>query len=116
VITFVAREINVYIPYFHICFIPVFQTGDVNTISAAGDAGKTYYFLRLAEIKGDTVMAIHSNLEYNYFVNTMVGDDHFVKDDTTVYLKKRLKDMLEKNEIYMVTSVSPTSKWTTTLL
>lgn len=58
--------------------------------------------LRLAEIKGDTVMAIHSSLEYNYFVNTMNGDDYFVKDDTSLYAKKELKRMLENGEIYMV--------------
>jgi hypothetical protein len=166
-----AREIDVYMPYFHICFIPVFPTGkkqykirctncgdetrsenilriyekrtktpfylfsalmltaaigafwlywnnnnqknkaeyvanpkvgDVYTISEVGDAGKVYYFLRLAEINGDTVKALHSDLEYNYFVNTMVGDDHFIKDDTALYTRKQLQGMLDKNEIYMV--------------
>jgi len=165
------REVSVYMPYFHFCFIPVFpigkkrfevrctncgddtksenlvrkyekhaktpfylfsalilaagigaywiywnnnnqknnaeyvanpKVGDVYTISEHRTDGTTYYFLRLAEIKGDTVMAIHSSLEYNYFVNTMVGDDHFVKDDTSLFVRKALKGMLENGEIYMV--------------
>jgi len=32
----------------------------------------------------------------------MVGDDHFVKDDTSLYERKELKRMLENGEIYMV--------------
>lgn len=165
------REVSVYMPYFHLCFIPVFpigkrqfevrcancgddtrsenilrkyekraktpfylfsalilaagigvywiywnnnnqknraeyvanpKVGDVYTISESRNDGTAYYFLRLAEIKGDTVMAIHSSLEYNYFVNYMVGDDHFVKEDTSLYVRKHLKEMLENGEIYMV--------------
>ncbi len=165
------REVSVYMPYFHLCFIPVFpigkkqlevrckncgdetrtegivkkyekraktpfylysalilaagigaywvywnnnnqkkraeyvsnpKVGDVYTISEEANTGKTYYFLRLAAITGDTVMAIHSNLEYNYFVNYMGADDYFVKDDTTVYKRKQLNEMLENGEIYMV--------------
>ncbi|HEY4110583.1 hypothetical protein [Puia sp.] len=78
------------------------KVGDVYTISEHRNDGTTYYFLRLAEIKGDTVLAIHSSLEYNYFVNTITGDDHFVKDDTSIYVRQELKGMLEKGEIYMV--------------
>ncbi len=165
------REVSVYMPYFHLCFIPVFpigrkqfevrckncgddtrsenifrkyekrvrtpfylfsalilaacigvcwmywsnenkknsaeyvadpKVGDVYTISETRNDGKAWYFLRVAEIKGDTVMTIHSSLEYNYFVNYMVGDDHFVKDDTALYVRKQLKGMLENGEIYMV--------------
>ena len=165
------REVSVYMPYFHLCLIPVFpigkkqfevrcancgddtrseniiqkyknrvktpfylfsalilaagisaywiywnssnqqhnaeyvanpKVGDVYTISEHGTLGTTYYFLRLAAVEGDTVLAIHSSLEYNYFVNTMSGDDHFVKDDTSLYTKKALKGMLENGGIYMV--------------
>ena len=47
-------------------------------------------------------MTIHSSLEYNYFVNYMIGDDHFVKEDTSLYMRKQLKSMLENGEVYMV--------------
>jgi hypothetical protein len=165
------REVSVYMPYFHLCFIPVFpigkkqfvvrclncgdetrsenivkkyekraktpvylfsalilaagigaywmywnsnnqknraeyvanpKVGDVYTISEHRDDGTAYYFLRVTGIKGDTVMAMHSSLEYNHFVNYMVGDDHFVKDDRWLYMRKRLQSMLENGEIYMV--------------
>jgi hypothetical protein len=165
------REISIYRPYFHFCFIPVFPIGpkqfevrctncgdetrtenlvkkyerraktpfylysaiiltvaiagywfywnynnrknnaefvenpkvdDVYIISEDGDIGKNYYFLRIAGIRGDTVLAFHSDLQYNYFVTSLAGDDYFVKGDTTVYLRKQLKGMLERGEIYMV--------------
>jgi hypothetical protein len=165
------REVSVYMPYFHLCFIPVFpigkkqfevrctncgddtksenlvrkyeqraktplylfsalilaagitaywiywnsnnqknraeyvanpKVGDVYTISEPRNDGTAYYFLRVAGTRGDTVMAIHSSLEYNYFVNYMVGDDHFVKNDTSLYERRVLKTMLENGEIYMV--------------
>jgi hypothetical protein len=78
------------------------KVGDVYTISEHRRGERAYYFLRVAEIKGDSIMAIHSSLEYNDFVNTMDGDDHFVKDDTSLYLRKDIKGMLENGEICMV--------------
>ncbi|HVU96912.1 MAG TPA: hypothetical protein VHE34_16900 [Puia sp.] len=83
-------------------YVAIPAVGDVYTVREPGALRTTYYFLRLAEVKGDTVAAIHSSLEYNYFVNTMTGEDHFVKDDTSLYAKKELKRMLENGEIYMV--------------
>jgi hypothetical protein len=165
------REVRVYRPYFHFCYIPVFPIGpkqfevrctncgdktpsenlirkyerraktpfylysaiilsvaitaywfywnnnnqkhkaefvgnpvvdDVYIIKEDADIGKNYYFLRIAGVRGDTVVAFHSNLQYNYFVTSLSGDDYFVKADTTIYLRKQLKDMLEGGEIYMV--------------
>lgn len=165
------REIHVYRPYFHFCFIPVFpiggrqfeircrncgdetrsetlvkkyeksaktpfylysalilsvglaifwfywnrnnqkhkieyignpMVGDVYTITEEKNTGTTYSFLRLAEIRGDTVMAFHSNLEYSGFVSSLAEDDYFVKDDTVIFKRKELREMLEKGEIYSV--------------
>jgi len=76
--------------------------GDVYTISEERNIGTSYYFLKIFEVSGDSVMAFHSNLEYNYFVNNLSGDDYFVKDDIVVYRRRQLKEMLEKGEIYMV--------------
>src|ERR1700733_8028801 len=78
------------------------KVGDVYTISEDRNNETIYSFLRIAGIRGDTVMAFHSNLEYNYFVNSLAGDDYFVKGDTTVFVRKQLKEMLERGEIYMV--------------
>jgi hypothetical protein len=76
--------------------------GDVYTMKEHRTDGTIYYFLRVAGIKGDTLLGIHSNLEYNFFVNSMNGDDYFVKDDTTLYTRKELERMLDNGEIYMV--------------
>jgi hypothetical protein len=76
--------------------------GDVYTISEEKNTGTTYYFLRIAGIGGDSVIAFHSNLEYGGFVSNLTDDDYFVKDDTVVFSRKELREMLEKDEIYSV--------------
>jgi len=78
------------------------MVGDVYTVREHRTGGTTWYFLRLAEIKGDTLMAIHSSLEYNNFVNATEGDDYFVKNDTSLHTRKELTNMLEDGEIYRV--------------
>lgn len=76
--------------------------GDVYTISEEKNTGTSYSFLRVAGIQGDSVFAIHSNLEYGGFVSGLADDDYFVKYDTVIYRRKELSGMQEKGEIYMV--------------
>ncbi|HEX9513183.1 MAG TPA: zinc-ribbon domain-containing protein [Puia sp.] len=76
--------------------------GDIYTISEEKNTGTTYYYLRIASIRGDSVMVLHSNLEYGGFVSNLADNDYFVKDDTVVYRRKELKQMLERDEIYSV--------------
>jgi hypothetical protein len=76
-------------------FVAAPEVGDVYGIRKDGD----YYFLRLSQIKGDTVFAYHSNLVYTRFVSKMDNSDYFVKDEEMTFTKKQLKEMLEKNEI-----------------
>jgi hypothetical protein len=83
-------------------FVASPRIGDVYTVKEDRNNGKAYSFLRIAAISGDTIQAFHSNLEYNYFVNGMSGDDYFVRSDTTQYTIAQLKEMLEKGEIYTV--------------
>ena len=165
------REINIYQPYFHFCFMPVFPigdkqmeiscrncgdetrsetlvkkyegrantpfylfsalilfvslavfwlywnknneknkveyvahpaVGDVYNISKEESYTTTHYFWRIAAIQGDSVMLLHSNLEYTGFVSDLADDDYFVKEDTSVYTKKKLKQMLDNKEIYAI--------------
>ena len=49
----------------------VADPGSAMCILSGRNIGKAYYFLRIAAIISDTVMALQSNLEYNYFVNDM---------------------------------------------
>jgi hypothetical protein len=76
--------------------------GDVYTISEEKNNETIYSFLRITGIRGDSVMAFHSNLEYSGFVSSLADDDYFVKEDTVVFRRKELRGMLEKDEIYAV--------------
>lgn len=76
--------------------------GDVYTITEEIKNGTNYSFLRIAGIKGDSVMTLHSDLQYSGFVSHLAEDDYFVKEDTVVYRRKELKEMLEKDEIYSI--------------
>ena len=76
--------------------------GDVYRVRK--DIGNTtsYYFLKAVRIKGDTVLACHSNLVYNGFVTKLSDEDFFVEDEELVFIKQELKAMLEKDEINAV--------------
>jgi len=78
------------------------KIGDVYRIRKDENNSTTYYFLRLANIKGDTVIAYHSNLEYHGFVTKLSADDFFVKDEELFFLKSDLKQMLDNMEINSV--------------
>jgi zinc-ribbon family len=76
------------------------SVGDVYTIREESNNETTYYFLRLVEIRPDTVMAFRNHLDYSGFVSSLASDDYFVKTDTLAFRKSKLKDMLENGEIY----------------
>lgn len=78
------------------------KVGDVYRIRKDENNSTTYYFLRLVNIKGDTVIAYHNNLEYHGFVTKLNADDFFVKDEELYFLKSELKQMLDKMEINSV--------------
>jgi hypothetical protein len=78
------------------------KVGDVYTISEENNTGTTYYFLRVMAVNRDSVIAFHSNLDYDGFVSSLADDDYFVKNDTVVMAKKELGKMLERDEIYSV--------------
>jgi hypothetical protein len=83
-------------------FIDNPKVGDVYRISKDENNKTTYYFLRLARVNGDTVIAYHNNLEYNGFIYKLNDDDFFVKEDKLYFMKHELKQMLEKEEINSV--------------
>jgi hypothetical protein len=78
------------------------KIGDVYRIRKDENNSTTYFFLRLASIKGDTVVAYHNNLEYHGFVTTLNDDDFFVKDEELYFTKHQLKEMLDRMEINSV--------------
>ena len=76
--------------------------GDVYTIKQKKNDETSYYFLKIAGIAGDSVLAIHNHFDYGDFVNSLSGDDYFVKDDTLLFKRKNLTNMLERDEIFSV--------------
>lgn len=76
--------------------------GDVYTIKQEKNSETTYYFLKITGIVGDSVLAFQNHFNYNDFVGRLAMDDYFVKDDTLIYKRKNLKEMLEKDEIFSV--------------
>ena len=81
-------------------FKPV--SGDVYTIKKGTGYDASYSFLRIIKISGDSIMLYHNDLEYGGFVSKLTDDDYFVKNDTLVYKKKQLQEMLEEDEISSV--------------
>ena len=76
--------------------------GDVYTIKQRKNGETSYYFIKIAGVAGDSVLVIHNHFDYGDFVTSLSGDDYFEKDDTLVYKKKNLTDMLEGDEIFSV--------------
>ncbi|MDP4252118.1 MAG: zinc-ribbon domain-containing protein [Bacteroidota bacterium] len=76
--------------------------GDVYTIKKGSGYEASYSFLRVITISGDSVMLYHNDLEYGGFVSKFTDDDYFVKDDTLVFKRNKLKEMLEQGGIYSV--------------
>jgi hypothetical protein len=76
--------------------------GDVYTIKEEKNTGNSYYFLRVIEKKGDTILALQSNFEYGYPIDHLEADDFFVKSDTLHFGKEELNEMLDKGQIYSV--------------
>jgi hypothetical protein len=75
---------------------------DVYTIKKGSGYEVGYSFLRIIKISGDSVMLYHNETEYGGFVSKLADDDYFVKDDTVLFKKKKLKEMLDQDEIYSV--------------
>jgi len=83
-------------------FIENPKVGDIYRISKDEENSTSYYFLRVTEINGDTVLAYHNNLVYNGFVIKLNEDDFFDKAEVLIFTKKELKEMLDKGEINSV--------------
>lgn len=78
------------------------KVGDVYTIRKDDNNSTSYFFLKLIEVRGDTIVAYHNNLEYHGFVTELNNDDFFVKDEELYFTKSELKQMLENMEINSV--------------
>lgn len=75
------------------------QVGDVYLIKRDLPAPAAWYFLRIANIHGDTAFLYHSNLEYNAYVYRFSSDDYFVSGEESAYSITQIKAMFQKGII-----------------
>jgi len=66
----------------------------------AGSSG--YYFLRISHLDGDSVFVHPNNYVYNKYVSDLDTKDFFLKDIEFAFTKKKLSEMLDKDEIYRI--------------
>lgn len=78
------------------------KISDVYLIREDENKEITYYFLKIRNINSDTVELLHSSLQYNRYVSTMIDSDYFVKNDIFRVLKSDLKSYLDSGIINMV--------------
>ncbi len=83
-------------------FVQKPQVNDVYTIREDNSGKIRYYFLKINSIQGDSVFALHSNLEYSGFVSSPESKDFYVLDEELVFTKAELLQMLDKGEINSV--------------
>ena len=93
---------NLYTQKEKAAFVANPKVGDVYLIRKDENSSTNYFFLRLINIRGDTVIAYHNNLEYHGFVTKLNADDFFLKDQELLFTKQELKQMLDKMEINSV--------------
>lgn len=83
-------------------FVLAPRSGDVYTIRDDKGEKVRYFFLKVNSIQGDSVFALHSNLEYSGYVSSPESKDFFVSDEELAFTKAELLQMLDKGEINAV--------------
>ena len=78
------------------------KIGDVYRIRQVENNTTAYYFLKIANIKSDTIDLFHGALEYTGFVSSMNDSDYFVKDEMWRLLKSDLINYLDSGYINSV--------------
>ena len=76
--------------------------GDVYRIRFDENNTSSYSFLKIADIKSDTVDLLHGALQYLGFITSMNDSDYFVKDDVIRLLKSDLINYLDNGLINSV--------------
>lgn len=78
------------------------QVGDVYLVKRALPEQTTWYFLRIAGIKGDTAVTFRSHLEYSDYVYKFNNEDYFVSGEESRYPMTLLKEMFQKGVIVTI--------------
>ena len=78
------------------------KIGDVYLIKEYRNDSAIYYYVKIKDIKSDTIEMLHNALEYYGHISRMDKSDYFVKDDIVFALKSELKQFLEDEIIKSV--------------
>lgn len=78
------------------------EIGDVYKIRQEENNITTYYFLKISNIKSDTIDLIHGALQYCDYTTGMDDFDYFVKNDVWKLLKSDLVNYLDNGYILSV--------------
>lgn len=78
------------------------KTGDVYLIREESILKKTYYFLKISRIHGDTIFTYHNNKTYSHFTGKLDESDYFLKNEELIFTKEEIKIMTKNSEICSV--------------
>jgi hypothetical protein len=78
------------------------EIGDIYLIHDQIDNSSVFYFVKIINIKSDTVEVLHGALQYDKYLSKMFATDYFVENDEIQLLKKDLKDFLASGKINRV--------------
>ena len=76
--------------------------GDVYLIRTDKGDTTSYSFLKVIEVKGDTLVLYHNNGVYSSFTTSLDINDSFVTNEQLILSKLRLRQMLDSDEINTV--------------
>jgi hypothetical protein len=75
------------------------QVGDVYLLKNDSGAAAAYYFIRIARLNDDSIIAYHSNLQYNQSRVQFSQAEYFVADDEMVLTQPQLKAMMKNGMV-----------------
>ena len=75
------------------------QVGDVYLIKQDSGMIFPYFFLRVARVKGDSVIAYNNKVQYDESTSSFDNKDYFSLEDTMTFTIPQLKDMSQKGVI-----------------
>jgi hypothetical protein len=78
------------------------KVGDVYQIRKSENNTTYYYFLRVTQITGDTVIVCRNSMLYTRYISRLINEDFFVREDTLSVTKSGLKKMLDNGDINAV--------------
>jgi hypothetical protein len=78
------------------------EIGDVYLIIDKRNEKDIYLYVKLKELKGDSLVLLHNNVKYSHFVTKMNDSDYFSIDGNVTIHKNTMKHLLDENQLNTV--------------